>query len=161
MFTTEPLDLQIINAAVEQAQSAPSQCNRQATKAHFFQSPDQIAALLRLQGGSAGFSDTVGNLFVITSDVLAWGGPQQRNQLYVDGGLFSMTLMLAFHGLGLASCPLNLAVTNAVERRIKRTGGIPSNERIIMMIAVGKAVKAGRKAAKSPRRPLSEAFTAH
>ena len=92
---------------------------------------------------------------------MAWGGPQQRNQLYVDGGLFSMNLMLAAHGLGLASCPLNLAVTNDVERRIKQAGGIPANERVIMMIAVGVPVTEGRKAAKSPRRALSEILTVH
>lgn len=161
MFAPATLDVTVVEEIVRLAQSAPSQCNRQATKAHFFQNPGKIAELLKLQGGSAGFSDAVYNLFVVTSDVMAWGGPQQRNQLYVDGGLFSMNLMLAAHGLGLASCPLNLAVTNDVERRIKQAGGIPANERVIMMIAVGVPVTEGRKAAKSPRRALSEILTVH
>lgn len=161
MFETAPLDREVIEHAVRLAQAAPSQCNRQATKAHFFQDRNQIESLLRLQGGSAGFSDAVGNLFVITSDVMAWGGPQQRNQLYVDGGLFSMTLMLALHGLGLASCPLNLAVTNGREREIKRVGGIPANERVIMMLAVGHGAADERKAAKSPRRPVEEILNFH
>lgn len=161
MFSPEPLDLTLINEAVRQAQSAPSQCNRQATKAHFFQDPKQIAELLSLQGGSAGFSDSVGNLFVITSDVMAWGGPQQRNQLYVDGGLFAMTLLLACHGLALATCPLNLAVTNRIERRVKAAASIANNERVIVMIAVGKPIVQGRKAAKSPRRQVEEILTHH
>lgn len=161
MFAPDLLSTATVDEAVALAQSAPSQCNRQATKSHFYNAPDKIAALLKLQGGSAGFAETVSNLFVITSDITAWGGPQQRNQLYVDGGLFSMYLMLAFHSLGLASCPLNLAVSNSTERRIKSEGGIPANERVIMMIAVGKPVEDGRKAAKSPRRPVSEILTRH
>ena len=40
--------------------------------------------LLDLQGGARGFAETVPTLFVITSEITAWGGPQQRNQPYVD-----------------------------------------------------------------------------
>lgn len=161
MFGPDLLPDETIQHALALAQSAPSQCNRQATKAHFYNDKAKVAALLKLQGGSAGFAESVSNLFVVTSDITAWGGPQQRNQLYVDGGLFSMNLMLAFHSMGLASCPLNLAVTNGVERQIKAEGGIPANERVIMMIAVGKAVDQGLKAAKSPRRPVEEVLTIH
>lgn len=161
MFAPDILSEDIVRRAVTLAQSSPSQCNRQATKAHYYNDPGKIAALLKLQGGSAGFSDSVRNLFVVTSDITAWGGPQQRNQLYVDGGLFSMMLMLAFHSQGIASCPLNLAVTNGVERKIKAEGNIPANERVIMMIAVGHAVDGGLKAAKSPRRPVDEVLLTH
>lgn len=69
--------------------------------------------------------------------------------------------MLAFHSLGFGSCPLNLAVPNKIEKQIKLAGGIPKNERLIMMIAVGETARQGLKAAKSPRRDVSEIVTLH
>ena len=156
-FADEKLDPELVTRIVELAQCAPSQCNRQSSHAHFYQSPEKIAALLKLQGGSTGFAQDVRNLFVITSDLAAWGGAQQRNQLYVDGSLFSMALIYGAHAQGIATCPLNLAVTNAREREIKQTGGIPMDQRVIMMIAVGKPLSTTMiAAASSPRRAVSE-----
>lgn len=156
-FADEPLDPNSVAHIVALAQSAPSQCNRQASHAWFYQSPNKIEALLALQGGSSGFAQDVRNLFVITSDLAAWGGPQQRNQLYVDGALFSMSLIYAMHAHGIATCPLNLAVTNGREREIRAAGGIPADQRVVMMIAVGKPLSTlAVAAACSPRRATSE-----
>lgn len=159
---SEPLDLKAIEQAVSIAQTAPSQCNRQASQAHFFQDREQISKLLALQSGASGFSETVGNLFVISCDLPAWGGAQQRNQLYVDGSLFAMALIYALHAQGIATCPLNLAVTNRKERAIKIAGKIPAGQRLIMMIAVGRPhTESGLKAAASPRRSLTEVLHIH
>lgn len=161
VFAADVLETSLLEEAVRVAQAAPSQCNRQATKVHLYQDKADIQALLKLQGGATGFSDGVSNLFVVTSDMTAWGGAQQRNQLYVDGGLFSMNLMLGLHALGLASCPLNLAVTNAVERRIRAAGAIPGNERLIMMVATGRRGDGDVRVARSPRRSSSEILLIH
>jgi len=161
MFSSEALGVDEVSRVLELAQSAPSQCNRQSVRVHFYQDREKISRLLKLQGGSAGFSDDVGNLFVVTSEITAWGGPQQRNQLYVDGGLYSMMLMLACHSEGIASCPLNLAVMNSVEKEIKDVGSIPNSQRLIMMIAVGKAASGSYKAANSPRCSLTEIAKFH
>ncbi len=156
-FADETLDRDEISEIVALAQSAPSQCNRQASHAWFYQSPKKISRLLELQGGANGFAQDIRNLFVITSDLAAWGGPQQRNQLYVDGALFSMCLLYAMYARGLASCPLNLAVTNARERDIRAAGGIPDDQRVIMMIAVGRPLSTDTVyAAGSPRRETAE-----
>lgn len=157
MFAEEYLPRADVEQIVRIAQSAPSQCNRQSAKAYFFQDRADIDKLLKLQAGSAGFSSGVNNLFIITSDLAAWGGAQQRNQAYVDGALFAMNVMLACHAMEIASCPLNLAVTHKVEKAIKQAGAIGQDERLIMMIAVGRPVSRNQlKVARSPRRPLRE-----
>lgn len=157
MFLPDYLRLDEVEQVVHIAQSAPSQCNRQSAKAYFYQERTDIDRLLRLQAGSAGFAQDVNNLFVITSDLAAWGGAQQRNQAYVDGALFAMNLMLACHASGIASCPLNLAVTHKTGRAICEAGAIGEGERLIMMIAVGRSAPRDRlKIARSPRRPLRE-----
>ncbi|WP_165225712.1 nitroreductase family protein [Affinirhizobium pseudoryzae] len=161
MFAEDFLPRADVEQIVRIAQSAPSQCNRQSAKAYFFQNREDIDRLLKLQAGSAGFSGGVNNLFVITSDLAAWGGAQQRNQAYVDGALFAMNVMLACHAMEVASCPLNLAVTHKVEKSIKQVGGIGLDERLIMMIAVGRPVSRNKlKVARSPRRPLHEILVA-
>lgn len=160
-FKNLPLPTDQVMQAIALAQTAPSQCNRQSSRVHVYQDQQKIRELLALQGGSRGFSECVGNLFVISSDVCAWGGPGQRNQAYVDGALFSMCLMFACRTLGWGSCPLNLAVTHKTEAAIRRVGGISDGERLIMMIAFGEPESRETKVAFSPRRSVVEIATLH
>jgi nitroreductase len=156
-----PLPPERIVEAIALAQLAPSQCNRQASRVHAYQDPVRIQELLALQGGSRGFADTVGNLFVVSSEICAWGGPGQRNQAYVDGALFAMCLMFACRSMGWGACPLNLAIDHRTESAIRRVGGIPAGERLIMMIAFGEPLAPDTRVAFSPRRPAMDIVTLH
>lgn len=156
-----PIDPDRILEVIALAQQAPSQCNRQATRVHTYQDPARIRELLALQGGSRGFADSVGNLFVVSSEICAWGGPGQRNQAYVDGALFAMCLLLACRSMGWGACPLNLAIDHRTESAIRRVGGIPDGERLILMIAFGEPSAPDTKVAFSPRRPPAEIATLH
>lgn len=156
-----PLDPERIVEAIALAQQAPSQCNRQATRVHAYQDPARIRELLALQGGSRGFAESVGNLFVVSSEICAWGGPGQRNQAYVDGALFAMCLLLACRSMGWGACPLNLAIDHKTESAIRHAGGIPAGERLILMIAFGEPSAPDTKVAFSPRRPAAEIVTLH
>lgn len=156
-----PLDPDRIYEAISLAQLAPSQCNRQSSRVHAYQDPARIRELLALQGGSRGFAESVGNLFVVSSEICAWGGPGQRNQAYVDGALFAMCLMFACRSMGWGACPLNLAINHKTESEIRRVGGIPAGERLIMMIAFGEPLAPDTKVAFSPRRPAAEIATLH
>ena len=156
-----PLAPDQILEAIAIAQLAPSQCNRQSSRVHAYQDPARIKELLALQGGSRGFADSVGNLFVVSSDICAWGGPGQRNQAYVDGALFAMCLMFACRSMGWGACPLNLAIDHKTETAIRRAGGIPAGERLIMMIAFGEPLAPETRVAFSPRRPAAEIVTLH
>jgi nitroreductase len=156
-----PVAQEKILEAIALAQLAPSQCNRQSSRVHAYQDPARIRELLALQGGSRGFAESVGNLFVVSSDICAWGGPGQRNQAYVDGALFAMCLMFACRSMGWGACPLNLAIDHKTESAIRRAGGIPAGERLIMMIAFGEPLAPETRVAFSPRRPAAEIATLH
>ena len=156
-----PLAPDQILEAIAIAQLAPSQCNRQSSRVHAYQDPARIKELLALQGGSRGFAESVGNLFVVSSEICAWGGPGQRNQAYVDGALFAMCLMFACRSMGWGACPLNLAIDHKTETAIRRAGGIPAGERLIMMIAFGEPLAPETRVAFSPRRPATEIATLH
>lgn len=161
MFNGENLPLDLIEDIIKLAQTAPSQCNRQSSKAHLFQQRELIDSLLNYQGGSRGFSGSVGNIFLVTSEITAWGGAGQRNQPYVDGSLFAMSILLSCHAMGIAACPLNLAIPNAMEKKIKLASGIDAGEKLIMMIAFGHPVDEPLRVASSPRRDVSEILTVH
>lgn len=150
-FGPQSLDDGQIDAVVSLAQRAPSQCNRQSVRLHVYRDRMRIARLLELQGGARGFVETVPTLFVVTSEITAWGGPQQRNQPYVDGGIYTMMMLLALDAHGFVSCPLNLAITNRTERAIKSAGNIPARERLVVMIAAGSPPTRPLRAACSPR----------
>jgi nitroreductase len=160
-FAPEPLSAESIGSVSDLAMRAPSQCNRQSTRLHVYTERRAITSLLDLQGGGRGFMEVVPTLFVVTSEITAWGGPQQRNQPYVDGGIFTTMLLLSLEAHGFVCCPMNLAVGNIKEREIKRVGSIPSRERLIVMVAAGRAPAAGLRAANSPRRSFEDFCTIH
>ena len=150
----------IIERIVEVAQKAPSQCNRQTTRAHLIQNKENINNILSIQGGTAGYKEFISNLFIVSGDLGGWQGPQQRNQVYVDGALFSMMLMLGIQSENLVSCSLNLAIKNVDEKRIKIIASIPQSERLIMLVAFGEAENSSKNiVASSPRRKLKEVFS--
>jgi nitroreductase len=150
-----------VTDVVALAQRAPSQCNRQSTRLHVYRDPARIRELLALQGGARGFAENVPTLFVVTSEITAWGGPQQRNQPYIDGGLYAMMLMLGLDAKGFLSCPLNLAIKNRTERTIKSAGDIPARERLVVMIAAGTQPEHAIRAANSPRRGMKDVCRLH
>lgn len=150
-FEQRALTDQEIEDVVQLALRAPSQCNRQSVRLHVYRERDKIAKLLELQGGGRGFIEVVPTLFVLASEITAWGGPQQRNQPYVDGGIFLNQLLLALDANGFVSCPMNLAITNSREREIKVVGDIPSRDRLVAMVAAGRPPAGELRAANSPR----------
>jgi len=160
-FSSQKIHDETIIKIIEIAKYAPSQCNRQSVKIHFYNSANQINSLLSLQGGARGFMDTVPLLAVVTSDINAWVGKEERNQCYVDGGLFAMNFLLAAHSIGIAACPLNFSKTNLQERKFRRAAFIPSNQRIVMLIALGYQDKNSELAAYSSRRTFEDVVEIH
>ncbi|MBC9226847.1 nitroreductase family protein [Aeromicrobium sp. zg-636] len=157
---TRPVPDPLIQQAVQFAGTTPSVCNRRSFKAHYFDSRDTIDALLSLQNGNSGFGHTVPGLFVITEKRSAFAGPGERNQRWVDGGLFSMTLVWVLHALGLGTCFLNWSQTHARTDALREAAGIPPTEDVIVLIAVGYP-SLNHRVARSPQRPVSEIFQHH
>ncbi len=154
-FSDRPVDRALAFEAIELAINTPSVCNRQAWRVRLFDDPTHVAAALKHQNGNRGFASTVPLLALITVDIGLFAGPSERNQVYIDGGLFSMSLGWAFHAVGLDSCMLNMSQSNSRLNAARRALGIPGNEAIIMFMAIGYP-REGHRVARSPRRALSE-----
>lgn len=87
-FSERTIDIEDIKKAVKLAMKAPSACNRQSCKAYFYQDKDVNKELGKLIAGNTGFDGEVQNYIVVTSDMSAFYDPFERNQVYVDGGIF-------------------------------------------------------------------------
>ncbi|GGE41905.1 nitroreductase family protein [Psychroflexus planctonicus] len=158
-FSPMQINYDDIKAAVDIARHAPSVCNRQAWNLHYYEDEITMKKLLFLQAGNSGFTNSIKGLFVVTSDTKQFTR-LEGNQVFTDGGLFSMNLILALHSRGLGSCCLNTCVPYTTEKRIKKIANITESERLIMMIGVG-YLKEEFKTAYSEKKPISEILHRH
>lgn len=158
-FSDIDVPIAIINDSIDLAKFAPSVCNRQSWQVHYYNDKPLMKELLTIQNGNGGFTDCINGLMIITGDIKGFT-KYESNQLFVDGGLFSMNIMLALHYYNIGSCPLNTCVPFVVENKIKKLAGIPKNERLIMMLAVGN-LKEEFKVAVSQRRSTAAILKVH
>lgn len=136
-FSDELVDIQLINKAIEIAMKTPSVCNRQPWNVYVVKNKELQKDLLSLQGGLRGLGDNMDTLIAITAKNSYFGGPEERNQGFIDGGLFSMSLLYSLEYMGLASCALNADFNKKTDDQIRKILDIKVNENIILFIAVG------------------------
>jgi nitroreductase len=149
-FAERDVALDLITEAVSLAMRTPSVCNRQAWKVRCLTNREQIDGALRFQNGNRGFGHTINRLLIVTATLGSFVASGERNQGWVDGGMFSMALLLALHTLGLATIPLNWSTEAKVDRSFRRAFGIPEEEIVLMFIGVGH-YKDGYAVCQSPR----------
>ncbi|GAA1841487.1 polysaccharide pyruvyl transferase family protein [Microbacterium koreense] len=135
-FTRQPVADEDIARAVQIAMQAPSVCNRQGARVHQFEDPRTIKSVLDIQGGFAGY-EMPPRLLLISADLDAFLFAPERNQPFVDGGLFMMSLLLGLTQVGLGSCSLNTAMGTEKESKIRKIIDIPEHEVFISFVAVG------------------------
>ncbi|EKO3707922.1 nitroreductase family protein [Vibrio metschnikovii] len=143
------IDKNLLIEAVDIAKLTPSVCNRQPWRVNFFKG-NKLNEILKLQNGNTGFGDSIPCVAVVTSDLGAFYSPSERNQAFVDGGMFSMSLLYSLHSLGLSACALNWCDTFGVRKKFSKLNYINQSEIVNMIIAIGYADD-GAQVAKSPR----------
>lgn len=127
-----------IEKAVQLAMKAPTACNRQACKVYFYSDEKTNRQLGKLIAGNTGFDEEVHNYLVITADSSAFYDTFERNQLYVEGGIFAMALMEALHYYGIGSCALQNGEFRDKNKKFKAIcKNIPESEKIVIFVAVG------------------------
>lgn len=157
-FSEEDVPLSMISEAVRLALHAPSVCNRQGWRVRCLVDAGAISAALKYQNGNRGFGHTVNRLLVVTSTLGSFVYAGERNEGWVDGGIFAMSLMMALHAQGLASCPLNWNNDARIDRAFRRAFDIPDDEVVIMFIAVGH-YRTGYSVCNSPRVPVERVLS--
>lgn len=136
-FSDEEVDRSIIEDAIKISMKTPSVCNRQPWTVYLIQNPRLINEVLKIQGGLNGNGKKMDTLLLVTSDNSYLAGPEERNQGFVDGGMFSMSLLYALTHVGLATCTLNADFDEKRDTLIRQALEISETENLILFIAVG------------------------
>ncbi|NND15982.1 MAG: nitroreductase [Eudoraea sp.] len=147
-----------VKRAIKLAMKTPSVCNRHAWHVYHTSDRETIDKALSYQNGNRPFGKKIPNLLIITTDLKAFFAGHEHYQHWIDGGLFSMSIMYALHSIGLASCPLNWAQKPKIDRGLRKAINIRSNHTVIMMMALGYPDE-NNKVCRSIRRPLDDIYS--
>jgi hypothetical protein len=82
----------------------------------------------------------------------------ERNQAFIDGGMYAMNLLYALHCNMVAACILNCSFDPGKENHIKSIAKIKDSEVLIAMIACGDPPE-GFQLTMSPRNSLDTTNT--
>lgn len=157
-FSDEPVDDEAVERIVRFAMKTPSVCNRQAWRVYDIPTSELMTKLLSCQNGNAGFRESIPRTLIVACDLRHFVSVGERNQGWIDGGMFAMSLLWAIHAEGLGACALNWSVEKEADQKLRRLAPIPDHEIVLMMIAFGHVPEEFR-VAQSPRKPVSEIWT--
>ncbi len=157
-FQEQIVSDEIIHRAVKLAMKTPSVCNRQAWHIYHTCDSDVKNSVLSYHNGSRYFGENIPNLLVVTTDLKAFFSVPERYQHWIDGGLLSMSLIYAFHSLGIATCALNWSRSPKNDKILRKVVNIKPSHTVIMLIAVGYPDE-NNKVCISARRPFEEIYS--
>lgn len=136
-FEDCPVSESTIESAISLAMRAPTVCNRQPQAVRVIFNKLIIKQALTIQGGWRGYEFPPA-LLLVTAHNSSFNNAIERNEPYVDGGIFSMALLGALESYDLGACPLNTMFDIHQDGSTRRLLNIPEEEEFIMYIAVGK-----------------------
>ena len=156
-YSDEPVDMAVLEKALELAKRSPSACNRQSWKIRVVEDPKLKKTIQKNQNGNRGFGDYIDKFIIITADVQYYDRIRERNQANIDGGMYAMNLLYALHYYDIAAVPLSGSLSLNQEKNLRDAFEIPEYENVIMFIGIGNYVDE-YKVPKSDRRAVSYKF---
>lgn len=156
-YDASEVDMDRVIDAIRIAQTAPSACNRQATRVKILQSKEAKDYVLKIHNGTRGFGHLADKILLITSDMTNWA-PEDRNMAFLDAGIYTMNLLYALHDHHICACPLNAGLNSNETNDFRRVLCIPSSEMPICFITIGNAPN-DFMIAKSERLYIKDVYT--
>jgi len=136
-YNEDEVSLEALQKAVDLSRNTPSACNRQTSHVYVYTDKEKIAAILKAQGGNRGFGHLANKLIIITAELGVYAGPAERNQAFIDGGMYAMNVLYALHYYKIAGCILNCSTSPEKDMRIRDLSGIAESESLIAMVSCG------------------------
>ncbi len=156
-FSDELVGQEVIEKALTLAQRTPSACNRQGWHTHVFKGEESVR-LMYWQEGCRGCEEGFRQSVLVTANLKAFLS-HEVFQAYIDGGLYAMNLVNAFHSLGVGTIPLSCGFSLEKLKYLDQFG-IPENEIPILIIAFGN-VEDEYRYAVSTRKQINKTNTFH
>ena len=135
-FSGSPIRTAGVVRAVANAEKTPSVCNRQGWRVYWTEDKELAGKVLSHQGGF-GYTQMPEVLLTITVSNSAFVSPFERNQSFIDGGLYAMSVLYGLEAESLAAVPLNASLNARNRDSVQRLLAIDPSDEIIMFIAVG------------------------
>lgn len=136
-YSIEELSLDRILSALSLANNYPSACNRQTVRTYVYTDKEIISSILKVQGGNRGFGHLAQKLIVMTADLGVFISAAERNQAYVDGGIYAMNLLYSLHFNQIAACILNCSHAPEKDIEMRKLCGVKTSEVFIAMVSCG------------------------
>ena len=131
------LAMEDIESAIKISKYSPSISNRQFIKVHYYPEGKMKKNIINYSYGKGGLYLDGVNTFIISFDENGLISVGERNQGYLNAGLFAMNFVNALHSLGIGSCFIQFSNTIKEEDELKKINEIPLNERIAVILYAG------------------------
>ncbi len=128
---------EIIEKAAEVALKSPSNCNLQPIRIYQINNKEKLKQILQLQRGNKGFNSDIHQLIVFVANLSNYSGFRERNQCFIDTGIFSISFAYALHDLGYGSCMLNWASTVKEDKSVNNILNLPHGHIVTLTMAIG------------------------
>lgn len=145
----------VMRRAIDDAKRSPSVCNRQGSRIRVYRRGPDTDEILKMQNGNRGFGNDASHIALISADLKTFLTVGERNQGFIDAGMFAMTFQYSLHAQNVGTCSLNWSVNPKQDKRLHSHAGIPDEEIVIMMIAIGYA-ESNSSVTKSPSRSIEQ-----
>lgn len=136
-FSTQEVTDSELSSSLKFTELSPSACNRQSCSVYAFRDREKITAILNNQLGDQGWCENAKMLLVVVSNQSSFSGVYERNQSYVDGGMYAMNLSYGLHLNGIASCFKMYISSPSIDKQFASLAGLKSNEKPIVLILCG------------------------
>ncbi len=138
-FLPDEVPYDLIEKACTAAAYAPSACNRQPFEFRIFTEKDMKNKVGAIPAGIRPFFKNIPVIIVLIGKLSAYPFERDRHVMYLDGGLASMSFILALETLGLSSLTINWPDIEFMENQMDNTIALEPDERPMMLIGLGYA----------------------
>lgn len=126
-----------IESAIETSLNSPSACNRQPFEFRIIDEPELLKEVANLPIGARTFAQGIPVMIFLVGNLSAYGLERDRHLIYVDGGLITMSFILALETLGLSSCVIGWPDIESKERELEKILSLEKHQRCILCMSVG------------------------
>jgi nitroreductase len=130
---------ELVEKACIAAAYSPSACNRQPFEFRIFDDEVMKNKVGELPQGIKANYKNFPMLVVVVIRLSAYMSEIDRHVVYIDGGLASMSFMLALETLGLSSVPINWPDIEFYEKQMETFLTLGPDERPMMLMGIGYA----------------------
>ena len=135
-YSNEEITEDEINQVISLAKRAPSACNREPWK-FYYSSNKNITSHIAESLPAQSFIADIPYVGIVTVDKTLFNA-NEVNQWFINGGIFSSFLILAFHSVGIGSCIFQFPLYAKSKDQLRTLLNMPENEEIICGVGFGK-----------------------